>query len=191
MFSLKAPCGGFILPVLTNSDRGSVRTSVFRRAAVSALSSWPSSASGASLGLAGYTNRGHGQAACGSPWGPRRRVPGYVSTPRWFMRGPHWLASGLVFLHHVPSSSTGHPGQPAHHNLGDQTRPRSLSQHRPPNNNSQKTSPALKTTRHPWSVHLDSFPKLFLVIRRAHRLLVPQPGTDHTPPALRVQSLSC
>lgn len=55
----------------------------------------------------------------------------------------------------------------------------------------QKTSPALKTTRHPWSVHLDSFPKLFLVIRRAHRLLVPQPGTDHTPPALRVQSLSC
>lgn len=101
MFSLEAPCGGFILPVLTNSDWGSVRTSVFRRAAVSAFSSWPSSASGASLGLAGYTNRGHGQAVCGSPWGPRRRVPGYVSTLRWFTRGSHWLASGLASLHHV------------------------------------------------------------------------------------------
>lgn len=159
MFSLKELCGGFILPVPTNSDWGSVRTSVFRRAAASAFSSWPSSVSGASLGLAGHTNRGHGQAVCGSPWGPGGGRQA-MSVLHVGSRGAR-TGSGLAFLRHLCLLYPRHPGPPAHHNLGDQTQPRSLSQQQPP---AQKMSLALKTTRHPWSVHLDSSPKLFLVV---------------------------
>ena len=71
------------------------------------------------------------------------------------------LASGLAFPRHLCLLYPRHPAQPAHHNLRDQTQPRSLSQQQP---SAQKMSLALKMTRHPWSVHLESSPKLFLVV---------------------------
>ena len=152
-------CGGFILPVLKNSEWGLSR---HQRSDVWLSLPFP---------LAFFCFRsqpGAGRAhKSGSRAGPlqrvvgaRRRAPGCVSAPRGFTRGPHWLQDGHSCTACAPSSTRG---------IQDNERPDTASEsfstqtprQQPP---AQKMSPALKTTRHPWSLHLDSFPKSFLVV---------------------------
>lgn len=138
---------GLYLPVLANSDRPcGGQCSDERLSRPCPLGLLPGF-TGASLGARRVHKSGHGQAACGSPWGAQEASA--AMSPLSLVHGVHtgWLR--LVLLHHA---FLLHSASQAPLTTTSETRHDSESfKHRPQTTTPRKLSPALKTTRHPWS----------------------------------------